>query len=185
MNIDPIRGVVEGVRFVPSPNCDRRPQGARISLLVVHGVSLPPGHFGGPWVEDLFCGRLDASAHPYFEKIKDLRVSCHLWMRRDGALAQYVSFRDRAWHAGESCFEGCERCNDFSIGVELEGADEVPYEPVQYAVLAELARGLMDVYPGITPARIAGHSDIAPGRKSDPGSAFDWERLRRLLGGRA
>jgi AmpD protein len=181
MRIDTLRGLIEGVPFVASPNSDARPEGAAISLLAVHGISLPPGDFGGPWVDDLFHNRLDASIHPYFETLKGLRVSAHVFIRRDGALVQYVSFRDRAWHAGQSRFEGVERCNDFSIGVELEGTDEYPYEPPQYRTLATLARSLMQVYPAITPARIVGHSEISPGRKTDPGPAFDWGHLRDLL----
>lgn len=185
MRIDALSGLVAGVPFVPSPNLDERPAGEEISLVVVHGISLPPGEFGGPWVDDLFLNRLDPSLHPYFESIAGLRVSAHVFIRRDGSLVQYVPFRRRAWHAGESRFEGRERCNDFSVGVELEGADEVPYEEAQYRALAGLARALMRAYPAITARRIVGHSDISPGRKTDPGPAFEWARLRRLLGGRA
>jgi AmpD protein len=181
MHIDAARGRIRGVAFVPSPNFDARPAGMEISLLVVHAISLPPGEFGGPWVEDLFCNRLDPAAHPYFEEIRELRVSAHAFIGRDGSLTQFVSLLDRAWHAGVSSFEGRSRCNDFSIGVELEGTDEAAYEEVQYEALAALARALMRVYPAITPERIVGHSDVSPGRKTDPGPAFDWQRLRRRL----
>ncbi len=182
MRIDALRGRVEGAPFVPSPNADARPAGEIISLLVVHGISLPPGQFGGPWVEDLFLNRLDPAAHPYFETIRGLRVSAHVFVRRDGALVQYVPFTERAWHAGASAFDGRGACNNFSIGVELEGADDLPYEPAQYETLASLCRALVRAYPALTPQRIVGHSQISPGRKTDPGPSFDWELLRRLLG---
>ena len=174
-------GRIAGLRFVASPNCDERPAGTAIDLLVVHGISLPPGEFGGGWIEDLFLNRLDPAAHPYFAEVHRLKVSAHLLIRRTGETIQYVPFERRAWHAGVSQFRGRSACNDFSVGIELEGADDIPYEPVQYARLAALARALMLAYPGITADRIAGHSEIAPGRKTDPGPAFDWPRLRRLL----
>lgn len=175
------QGWLQGIAHRPSPNQDARPAGCDIDLLVVHGISLPPGEFGGPWIDALFANQLDPAAHPYFRQIEGLEVSTHVLIRRDGELLQYVPFEARAWHAGRSCFDGRERCNDFSIGVELEGADEIPYEPVQYARLAELARSLMLQYPQIKPDRIVGHCDIAPGRKTDPGPAFDWGHFRRLL----
>ncbi|HWP95098.1 MAG TPA: 1,6-anhydro-N-acetylmuramyl-L-alanine amidase AmpD [Gammaproteobacteria bacterium] len=175
-------GWILGVRRVPSPNWDARPSPGDIDLLVVHGISLPPGEFGGPWIDDFFTNRLDPGAHPYFRTIAELRVSAHLLIRRDGALTQYVPFTARAWHAGESCFGGRTRCNDFSIGIELEGTDELPYTAAQYGRLAEVSRALMRYYPGIVPERIVGHSDIAPGRKTDPGPAFDWRRFRAALG---
>lgn len=181
MNLQVSGGELEGVRQVASPNCDVRPENSGIDLLVVHGISLPPGDYGGPWIEALFSNRLDASAHPYFAEIAGLKVSAHALIRRDGEIVQFVNFDQRAWHAGQSCFQGRERCNDFSIGIELEGTDESPYEPVQYARLAAVAAALMRVYPGITPERIAGHSDIAPGRKTDPGKAFDWALFRQQL----
>lgn len=174
-------GWLEGVRRVASPNCDARPADAVIDLLVIHGISLPPGEFGGPHIEALFTNTLDPAGHPYFAKACAAPVSSHVLIRRDGALVQFVPFHERAWHAGESCFENRTRCNDFSIGVELEGADDLPYEDAQYLALAGLIRTLMRRYPGITPARIAGHSDIAPGRKTDPGAHFDWPRLRALI----
>lgn len=170
-----------GARQVSSPHCDARPAGVLCSLLVVHGISLPPGEFGGPWIERLFLGTLPPGAHPYFPTVASLRVSAHLLIRRTGELAQFVPFQGRAWHAGASRFDGREACNDFSIGVELEGCDEVAYTDAQYAELAAVARGLMLVYPDITPARIVGHADIAPGRKTDPGPAFDWPGFRQRL----
>lgn len=168
-------------RRVPSPNWDERPVGTRVDLLVIHGVSLPPGEFGGPWIDALFQNRLDPQAHPYFGPIAGLKVSSHLLIRRDGELIQYVDLTKRAWHAGVSSFQGRERCNDFSIGIELEGTDDLPYASSQYQVLAEVSRAILTRFPAITLDRIVGHSDIAPGRKTDPGPAFDWERYRRLL----
>ncbi|MFZ5593482.1 MAG: 1,6-anhydro-N-acetylmuramyl-L-alanine amidase AmpD [Pseudomonadota bacterium] len=182
MKVDVTSGWLQGARCVGSPNQDERPADAAIDLLVIHGISLPPGEFGGGWIDALFTNTLDPQAHPYFQEIADLRVSAHVLIRRDGEIVQYVPFHRRAWHAGQSCFEGRARCNDFSIGVELEGCDDRPYEEAQYTALAELARALMAAYPAITPRRIAGHSDIAPGRKTDPGLAFDWQRFRTLLG---
>jgi AmpD protein len=177
-------GWFSGVRRVRSPNHDARPAGSPIDLLVVHGISLPPGRFGGPHIERLFTNRLDPDAHPFFAAIADLRVSSHLLVRRDGAVVQFVPCGARAWHAGASEFEGRTRCNDFSIGIELEGTDDAPYTARQYARLAQLARLLMRAYPGITRRRIVGHSDIAPGRKTDPGPSFDWARLRARLAAR-
>ncbi len=159
------------VRRVGSPNVDARPAGSPVSLLVVHDISLPPGEFGGPFIEALFTNMLDSAAHPYFEGLRDLRVSAHFLVRRDGALVQFVSCDERAWHAGQSSFEGRPACNDFSIGVELEGTDTAPYEPAQYATLASLTNALVARYPI---EAVAGHSDIAPDRKTDPGAAFDW-----------
>lgn len=181
MKIDSQTGWLDGVRLLPSPNCDDRPVGEVVDLLVVHGISLPPGEFGGPYIDALFTNTLDENAHPFFKEIAGLRVSSHLLIRRDGEVVQYVPFTKRAWHAGASCFAGRERCNDFSIGIELEGGDDVPYEPVQYQRLAELVRRLMVEFPALTPERIAGHCDIAPGRKSDPGPCFDWRYFRSLL----
>ena len=168
-------------RRVESPNCANRPDAQDISLLVIHGISLPPGEFGGPHVDELFCNTLDPSAHAYFAGICQLRVSSHLLVRRDGEIVQYVPFNKAAWHAGESCFEGRVRCNEFSIGIELEGTDDTPYTEAQYSQLAMVSELLMQTYPRISPQRIAGHSDIAPGRKTDPGPGFDWEKYRCLL----
>ena len=174
-------GRIPFARWCPSPNFGPRPDGAAISLLVVHNISLPPGQFGGPEIEDFFCNQLDHSAHPYFETIEGVQVSAHLLIRRDGALVQFVSLLDRAWHAGRSCFEGQEECNDFSIGIELEGTDDIPYTAEQYRTLAEVAGLIMTDWPDITDGRITGHCDIAPGRKSDPGPAFDWQYFRSAL----
>lgn len=164
----------------PSPFCNARPAG-EMSLLVVHGISLPPGEFGGPWIDDLFLGRLDPAVHPYFATIAHLQVSAHCLIRRDGEVVQYVPFTARAWHAGVSAFEGREACNDFAIGIELEGTDDGGYTAIQYQQLAKLAGVLAATYPAITPARMVGHADIAPGRKTDPGPAFDWTTWRALL----
>lgn len=181
MRIDLSDGLLEGVRQLPSPNCDERPPTSAIELVVIHGISLPPADFGGPWIDALFTNRLDTSAHPFFQQLEGLRVSAHLLIRRDGEIVQYVPFHRRAWHAGPSSFQGRERCNDFSVGIELEGADTISYTDDQYRCLTEIIIALQRTYPAITQERIVGHSDIAPGRKSDPGPAFDWERLRELL----
>jgi len=170
-----------GVRRVLSPNCDERPVSGTVSLIVVHGISLPPGEYGGPWIDDFFSNRLDTGAHPYFSEIAAQRVSSHLLIRRDGELVQYVPFSRRAWHAGKSCYQAREACNDFSMGIELEGQDETPYEPAQYQQLAKVIRTLRTRYPDISAQDIVGHADIAPGRKTDPGPAFDWAQLRALL----
>jgi len=165
----------------PSANCDERPQDSEIDLVVIHGISLPPGEFGEGWIEDLFCNQLDPAAHPSFCDISELRVSAHVLIRRDGSVIQFVPFDKRAWHAGESSFEGRERCNDFSIGIELEGTDEHPYDPAQYRMLVHLVCLLMSRYPHITPAHIVGHCDVAPGRKTDPGESFNWSMFRAML----
>lgn len=149
--------------------------------MVVHNISLPPGQFGGDAIERFFCNQLDPSLHPYFETIAGMTVSSHLLIRRDGSAVQFVSLLDRAWHAGRSCFQGEQECNDFSIGIELEGADDIAYTAAQYQALADLTRNIMSAWPEITPDRITGHSDIAPGRKTDPGPAFDWACYRRML----
>ncbi len=172
---------VVGARRVLSPNCDSRPEGSDISLIVVHGISLPPGEYGGCWIDDLFTNRLDAAAHPYFADIADLEVSSHVLIRRDGELVQYVPFTQRAWHAGLSSYRGREACNDFAVGIELEGQDEQAYEAVQYQRLAELITALRAHFPAIGEEAVVGHCDIAPGRKSDPGPAFDWTHLKSLL----
>ncbi len=166
---------------MPSPHADARPADMQVSLIVIHGVSLPPGEFGGRWVEDFFCGRLDISGHPYFREIAGLRVAPHLLIRRDGSLVQFVACERRAWHAGRSEWRGRRDCNDFSIGIELEGTDSLPYTDAQYARLVSVILGLRARYSSIDDAAIVGHSDIAPGRKTDPGPAFDWERLGTRL----
>ncbi|WP_137887282.1 1,6-anhydro-N-acetylmuramyl-L-alanine amidase AmpD [Pseudomonas sp. 2FE] len=180
MQLDCSNGWCEGVRRCPSPNCNVRPQG-EISLLVLHNISLPPGQFGTGKVQEFFQNRLTADEHPYFAGIAALQVSAHFLIERDGAVTQFVSCLERAWHAGISQFEGRENCNDFSLGIELEGTDELPFTEAQYAALVELSRVLRNAYPAITLERICGHSDIAPGRKTDPGPAFDWLRLRVAL----
>jgi N-acetyl-anhydromuramoyl-L-alanine amidase len=172
-------GRVPAATQIASPNADDRPNGTAISMLVVHGISLPPARFGGDSIERLFTNRLDPTAHPSFATIASLRVSAHFLIRRNGALVQFVPCARRAWHAGESSWQGRTRCNDFSIGVELEGTDSRSYTAAQYVMLARLARGIRGRYP-ITD--IVGHSDIAPGRKSDPGAAFDWRRFARRIG---
>lgn len=164
-----------------SPNYNERPTGAVPELLVIHGISLPPGQFGGAHIEQLFENRLDPAEHPYFSTIFELRVSSHLLIRRDGEVIQFVGFDKRAWHAGLSDYQGRQNCNDFSIGIELEGTDDIPYEAVQYHSLAQAIKALLEAYPSLSVQHIVGHSDIAPGRKTDPGPAFDWDRLRQLL----
>ena len=176
-------GWCEGVRRCPSPNFDARPPGTVVDLLVIHGISLPVGCYGGPHVEALFQNTLDPAAHPDFEALSGLRVSAHFLIRRDGELVQFVATGQRAWHAGASRFGDRERCNDFSIGIELEGCDFEPYTDAQYEVLAPFCRLLMRAFPGLTGDRVVGHSDIAPGRKTDPGPCFDWTRLRAGLTG--
>jgi len=179
MRMDVQRDALEGAILLPSPHCDARPLGVEPDLIVIHGISLPPGEFGGAWIDDLFMGRLDPAAHPYFAEIAHLRVSAHLLIRRDGAVTQYVPFHLRAWHAGVSSFEGRAGCNDFSIGIELEGTDDLPYTEVQYASLAQVIAALQQAYPSLR--AIAGHADIAPGRKTDPGVSFTWSWLETLL----
>ncbi len=167
-------------RRVVSPNFDARPE-SEISLIVIHAMSLPPGEYGGPWIDDFFCNELDENANPFFREIKGLMVSAHFLIRRNGELIQYVSTDHRAWHAGVSCFEGRERCNDFSVGIELEGCDDDPFNDAQYQQLANLILLLGSHYPKLTSDRIVGHCDIAPGRKTDPGEVFDWARINGLL----
>jgi len=173
-------GWLDGARSVPSPNFDHRPEGEVPTLLVIHAISLPPDEFGGPGVEQLFTNTLRGEEHPYYAQIEHLRVSAHFFIRRDGALMQFVSAHERAWHAGISCWNARERCNDFSVGIELEGCDSMPFEAEQYECLAALTRALQQALPL---ADIAGHSDVAPGRKTDPGPFFDWPRYRSLLAG--
>lgn len=169
-------GWLTSVRRVRSPNHSARPTGSEISLLVIHNISLPPGSFGGSHIEQFFCNRLDPHEHPYFAEIKHLEVSAHLLIDRQGELIQFVPFSQRAWHAGVSSFDGCDQCNDYSIGIELEGTDDLAYADVQYEVLGQVTETLIAAYPGLTKDRIVGHCDIAPGRKTDPGATFDWPR---------
>lgn len=166
---------------VISPHFNPRPQVGDISLLVIHYISLPPEQFGGDFIDRFFSGTLDPTHHPYFEEIKDLRVSAHCLINRLGEITQYVSFEDMAWHAGLSCFEGREKCNEFSIGIELEGSNNQPFTEAQYRTLARLTQVLMQAYPDITPERIVGHNQIAPERKIDPGQYFDWAHYRAML----
>lgn len=181
MRVNDSTGLISGIPFEPSPNCDARPAGAEPELIVIHAISLPPGEFGGNCIDDLFCNRLDADAHPYFAEMADLRVSAHVLIGRDGGLRQFVPFHMRAWHAGDSVYCGREACNDFSVGIELEGSDDQLFESVQYERLAELIVALERMYAGIDRERLVGHSDIAPGRKTDPGPLFDWKHLNELL----
>ncbi len=161
----------------PSPNCNERPRPDDIALVVIHGITLPPGQFGTGLVERLFLNTLDLTLHPALAGLEGVRVSAHLLIERDGAVTQFVPFHRRAWHAGLSSFAGRENCNDFAIGIELEGTDATPYEDVQYERLTEVLRSLLRRYPQLSPSRVVGHAEIAPGRKTDPGAAFDWQRL--------
>jgi AmpD protein len=179
--VDPVTGWIDGVRRVVSPNFDERPAGANLDLIVVHGISLPPGEFGNDWIDRLFCNDLPADAHPFFATVCNTTVSAHVLVARDGTLTQYVPFARRAWHAGRSEYCGRTSCNDFSVGIELEGTDDREYASEQYRMLAELIVALRRAYPSLARAEIVGHSDIAPGRKTDPGPMFDWSELTRRL----
>jgi AmpD protein len=181
LQIESATGLLTRVRQVLSPHCDARPKGAAAELIVVHGISLPAGEFGGPWIDHLFAGDLRPDAHPSLREVAELRVSAHAVIRRDGSITQYVPFGMRAWHAGHSEYQGRSGCNDFSIGIELEGTDSIPYTDAQYECVTALIRALLATYSTLAAERIAGHSDIAPGRKTDPGPAFEWTRLRNLL----
>lgn len=181
-NMNIAEGWLQTAKRLESPNADLRPDKNDISLLVIHNISLPPEQFGGPFIEQLFSNCLNPEDHPYFRGIYKLEVSSHLLIDRQGNITQFVPFDKRAWHAGASNFQGRERCNDFSIGIELEGADHIAFTAEQYAVLAEVSQQIIDHYPMMTADRIVGHSDIAPGRKTDPGEAFDWQRYKQLLG---
>ena len=175
------QGWLSGCRQVPSPNCHPRAQDQSVELVVIHNISLPPGEFGGDGVEHLFTNSLDPNAHPYFEDIAKLEVSAHFFIRRDGEVVQFVSIEDCAWHAGVSEWRGRNRCNDFSIGIELEGTDTDIYSETQYQVLEQLLVICRNALPAIDENAIVGHSDIAPGRKTDPGPSFDWRELERRL----
>ncbi|MBS0581442.1 MAG: 1,6-anhydro-N-acetylmuramyl-L-alanine amidase AmpD [Proteobacteria bacterium] len=181
LRIDRATGLLAGVRQVLTPFCNARPDNMEPELLIVHGISLPPGEFGGPWIDRLFTGNLPGEAHASFVERAGLKVSAHVLIRRDGELVQYVPFGQRAWHAGTSQYRGRGNCNDFSIGIELEGTDEVPYTDAQYTALAALAAALLQAYDSLGAEHIVGHSDVAPGRKTDPGAAFDWPRLHAAL----
>jgi len=179
--VDPVTGRIAGARQLISPNCDDRPAGTVIDLVVVHGISLPPGEFGGPWIDAMFTNTLPPDTHDYFSGVATLRVSAHALIRRTGEIVQYVDCNRRAWHAGRSQWQGRADCNDYSIGIELEGTDATPYTSGQYVVLSRVVSALCRAYPGITLERVVGHSDVAPGRKTDPGIAFDWPLLRTLV----
>jgi len=180
--IDKDTGLLTGAdKFILSPNHNERPENTEIDLLVIHGISLPPAEFGGPYIEALFTNTLDPRCHPYFQQIADLRVSAHVLIRRRGEIIQFVPLNKRAWHAGVSEFQGRNNCNDFSIGIELEGTDTQAYEEIQYQQLARLARVICQTYPAITCDHIVGHSEIAPGRKTDPGQAFNWSYFHHLI----
>jgi AmpD protein len=179
--VDTETGWLRRARRVASPNCDLRPAGTELGLIVVHGISLPPGRFGDGWIDRLFRNDLPPDAHPYFATLAGLRVSAHVLIDRSGKLTQYVPFQQRAWHAGRSSYRGRDACNDFSVGVELEGTDDRRYTAKQYRALASLIVALRAAYPSLNGADVVGHSDVAPGRKTDPGPAFDWDKLRDAL----
>ncbi|MEM9172146.1 MAG: 1,6-anhydro-N-acetylmuramyl-L-alanine amidase AmpD [Pseudomonadota bacterium] len=181
ITVDAATGLAAPAQQYASPNCDTRPSGTPIDLIIIHNISLPPGQFGGRSIHDLFCNQLDTSAHPYFEQLEGLKVSAHLLIDRQGFVTQFVPFHLRAWHAGQSEFNGRSACNDFSIGIELEGEDEVAYADAQYAQLAAVISALRSAYPTLASGDICGHSDVAPSRKTDPGPAFDWARLQQAL----
>ncbi len=179
--IDPATGLMRGVRYALSPNHDKRPPNCEVDVIIIHAISLPPGCFGGPEIEYLFCNTLDTDQHPYFREICNLKVSTHFLIRRNGEIVQFVPVTKRAWHAGESFCLGRSQVNDFSIGIELEGCDELAFEQRQYEVLVQLTRCLFEAFPNLSPDRLFGHSDIAPGRKTDPGPCFDWKAYRGAL----
>ena len=181
LTLDPQKQWLTNVRQVNSPNCDDRPPGSEIDMIILHGISLPPKAYGGAYIDQLFTNTLNPEEHPYFAEIVDLRVSSHLLLNRQGELTQYVAFGRRAWHAGESTFEGRACCNDFSIGIELEGCDDEAYEPIQYEITAAVVTLLMANFRGINKQRVIGHCDVAPGRKTDPGEAFNWAYFYSLL----
>lgn len=184
LTIDPKTSIINGAKYIHSPNYDKRPTGIEVDLLVIHGISLPPGNFNKKsinYITDLFTNNLDPKQHPYFKEIYQLKVSCHCLIRRNGQLIQYVPFKYRAWHAGVSHFNNKDNCNDFSIGIELEGTDYLPYTDRQYKTLIPLIRSIRNVYQKISINNIVGHSDIAPGRKKDPGQYFNWQILSKYL----
>lgn len=181
IKIDPVSGLLTPAHFLLSPNHDERPRGQEIDLLVIHNISLPPGQFGGGEVAAFFTNQLDPARHEYFQTIAHLKVSSHLFIARNGHTTQFVPLTKRAWHAGQSFFKGREKCNDFSIGIELEGTDDLAYTSQQYLQLTQVTYAIMRAYPKITLQDIVGHSDIAPGRKTDPGPAFAWDRFRQMI----
>lgn len=175
------QGLFKNIQYTPSPNKNERPNSNDIRLIIIHCISLPPEQFGGCYIDDFFLNKLDPSQHPYFEEICDLKVSSHLLIRRDGNITQFVPFHERAWHAGASRYKEEENCNDFSIGIELEGTDDIPYTNAQYDALARCCNILIETYPMLSSETIVGHCDVAPDRKTDPGESFDWEKIQRLL----
>ena len=172
---------LEDICHQPSPNCNDRPPAGDVTLIVIHNISLPPGEFGTGHIQALFCNQLDCGAHPTLADLEGVRVSAHLLIERDGRMTQFVPFDRRAWHAGVSSYRGCAGCNDYSIGIELEGTDELPYTEAQYQSLSQVTRCLLQTYPRLSLGAIVGHDEIAPGRKTDPGRAFDWQRYLRAL----
>jgi len=172
-------GWLQTAEVIRSPNCDARPDNSKIKLIVIHGISLPPAEFGGGYIQQFFCNQLDAKAHDYFSTICQMQVSAHCLIERDGNITQFVSFLNRAWHAGVSSWRGEQCCNDYSIGIELEGSDDLAYDNRQYDQLNALVTSLISRYPGIDSDAVCGHSEIAPGRKTDPGPAFDWQRMNK------
>ena len=175
-----VNGVLQGATQIPSPNFNQRPQNTEIQLIVVHNISLPPSQFGGGYIQQFFQNQLDWSAHPYFKEIEGMQVSAHILILRTGEAIQFVNFNDRAWHAGRSSYLGLNECNDYSIGIELEGSDNLPFEGEQYQTLVKVIKQLQQAYPK-TQHHLAGHSDIAPSRKTDPGPYFNWQYVRELL----
>lgn len=173
--------ILTQAEYYPTTHCDDRPDGCLVSLLVIHNISLPPNEFGNDYIKYFFTGQLDPSIHPYFQQIYQMRVSAHCLIKRTGEIIQFVPFDKRAWHAGVSSFQGINRCNDYSIGIELEGADHIPYTEQQYDTLLDVTRCIMQHYPQISLGRIVGHNDIAPGRKSDPGVSFNWAKYRQNI----
>lgn len=184
MKIECVTGLIDAnsARYCPSPNYNQRPENVSLNLIVIHFISLPPGQFGGEWIDRLFTNTLPRDADPFFAEIAHLRVSSHVLIRRDGEIVQYVPFHERAWHAGMSCFQGRGACNDFSIGIELEGTEHDSFTDAQYEQLIALIQSLQQTYPKLPAAAITGHEHIAPGRKIDPGPYFDWQRLGQALG---
>jgi len=175
-----VEGVLIGAEQTPSPNYNLRPAAASIELLVIHNISLPPRQYGGGYVEQFFQNKLPVDGHQYFQEITHLQVSAHLFITRTGAVVQFVNFNHRAWHAGVSCYKGRDSCNDFSIGIELEGCDDEPFTQEQYQMLTQVSVAIEGVYPRITRSTSCGHSDIAPGRKTDPGPHFNWHQYREM-----
>ncbi|HEY9018815.1 1,6-anhydro-N-acetylmuramyl-L-alanine amidase AmpD [Thiomicrospira sp.] len=180
MHVNAQTGRLVEAKWIASPNFEPRPPGLVPELIVVHGISLPPDEFGGSGVEQLFTNQLNPQEDSYYQAIEGLKVSSHLFIRRGGEVIQFVDFNQRAWHAGVSCFNGRENCNDFSIGIELEGADHIAYTASQYEALGSAILALQEAYPSLRNAAVVGHSDIAPGRKTDPGPLFNWAALKRL-----